>query len=255
MRTPLIAGNWKMFKTVQESVAFVAELHSALPDIAAIDVVVAPPFTALHAAAGAARGTRIKIAAQDVYWEREGAFTGEVAPGMLADAGASFVIVGHSERRRLFGETDGSVHLKMMAAIGAGLKPIVCIGETLEERERGDTLTVLDRQLKDGLGASTAEQVASLVIAYEPVWAIGTGRNATAAQAGQAHTHIRKRLRQWLGGDAADRCRILYGGSVKPDNIESLIAEPDVDGALVGGASLDVKSFAALVTKSRPAAV
>lgn len=255
MRTPLIAGNWKMFKTVQEAVLFVTELQSAVKGVTDVDVVVAPPFTAVHAVAAAARGTNIKVAAQDVYWEREGAFTGEVAPGMLVEAGATFVIVGHSERRRLFGETDASVYQKTMAALGAGLIPIVCIGETLEERERGETLAVLDRQLKDGLGGSTGEQVAALVIAYEPLWAIGTGRNATAAQAGEAHTHIRKRLRQWFGGDAADRCRVLYGGSVKPDNIQSLIAEPDVDGALVGGASLAVRSFADLVTKSRPAAV
>ena len=255
MRTPLIAGNWKMFKTVQEAVLFVTELQSAVKGVTDVDVVVAPPFTAVHAVAAAARGTNIKVAAQDVYWEREGAFTGEVAPGMLVEAGATFVIVGHSERRRLFGETDAGVYQKTMAALGAGLIPIVCIGETLEERERGETLAVLDRQLKDGLGGSTGEQVAALVIAYEPLWAIGTGRNATAAQAGEAHTHIRKRLRQWFGGDAADRCRVLYGGSVKPDNIQSLIAEPDVDGALVGGASLAVRSFADLVTKSRPAAV
>ena len=255
MRTPLIAGNWKMFKTVQEAVLFVTQLQSAVKGVTDVDIVVAPPFTAVHAVSAAARGTNINVAAQDVHWEREGAFTGEVAPGMLVEAGATFVIVGHSERRRLFGETDAGVYRKTMAAIGAGLTPIVCIGETLEEREREDTLAVLDRQLKDGLGGSTAEQVAALVIAYEPVWAIGTGRNATAAQAGEVHTHIRKRVRQWFGGDAADRCRVLYGGSVKPDNIQSLIAEPDVDGALVGGASLDVKSFADLVTKSRPAAV
>ena len=255
MRTPLIAGNWKMFKTVQEAVLFVTELQSAVKGVADVDIVVAPPFTAVHAVAAAARGSNIKVAGQDVHWEREGAFTGEVAPGMLAEAGATFVIVGHSERRRLFGETDAIVNRKTMAAISAGLTPIVCIGETLEEREREETLAVLDRQLKDGLGGSTADQVAALVMAYEPVWAIGTGRNATAAQAGEVHAHIRRRLRQWFGGDAADRCRVLYGGSVKPDNIRSLIAEPDVDGALVGGASLDMKSFAALVTSSRPAAV
>jgi triosephosphate isomerase (TIM) len=255
MRTPLIAGNWKMFKTVQEAVLFVTGLQSAVKGVADVDIIVAPPFTAVHAVAAAARGTNVAVAAQDVYWEREGAFTGEIAPGMLVEAGATFVIVGHSERRRLFGETDAIVNRKTMAAIGAGLTPIVCIGETLEEREREETLAVLDRQLKNGLGGSTAEQVAALVMAYEPVWAIGTGRNATAAQAGEVHAHIRTRLRQWFGGDAADRCRVLYGGSVKPDNIGSLIAEPDVDGALVGGASLDVKSFADLVTRSRPPAV
>jgi triosephosphate isomerase (TIM) len=255
MRTPLIAGNWKMFKTVQETVLFVKELRGAVKDVGGVDIVVAPPFTAVHAAAEAARGSNIAVAAQDVYWEKEGAFTGEVSPGMVKETGAAYVIVGHSERRRLFGETDAIVNRKTMAAIGVGLTPIVCVGETLEEREKNDTLNVLDRQLKDGLDRLTAEQIADLVVAYEPVWAIGTGRVATAAQAQEAHAHIRKRLRQWFGADAADRCRVLYGGSVKPDNIRELIAEPDVDGALVGGASLDVRGFAGIVTKSRPATV
>jgi triosephosphate isomerase len=160
------------------------------------------------------------------------------------------VIIGHSERRRLFGETDVTVNRKTSAAIAAGLTPIVCVGETLEERERGETLTVLDRQVKDGLDGMSGTQVADLVLAYEPVWAIGTGRNATAAQAGEAHHHIRTRLRQWFGADAAERCRVIYGGSVKPDNIGELIRDPDVDGALVGGASLDVKSFSEIVLRS-----
>jgi triosephosphate isomerase len=254
MRTPLIAGNWKMFKTVREAVLFVTELQSAVKGVADVDIVVAPPFTAVHAVAAAVRGTSIKVAAQDVYWEREGAFTGEVSPAMVKEAGAAYAIVGHSERRRLFGETDASVSRKTLAAIAAGLTPIVCIGETLEERERGEMLTVLDRQIKDGLDQLTAVQIGVLVVAYEPVWAIGTGRTATAAQAGEAHAHIRKRLRQWFGGGAADTCRILYGGSVKPDNIRELIAEEDVDGALVGGASLEVRSFADIVTRAgRPA--
>jgi len=255
MRIPFIAGNWKMFKTVQEAVVFVKELRSAVKDIADVEIVVAPPFTAVHAAAEAARNTNVGVAAQDLYWEKEGAFTGEVSAIMLKDAGAEYAIVGHSERRRLFGETDAIVNRKVVAAIAAQLTPIVCIGETLEEREANETLAVLDRQLKDGLDRITAEQVADLVVAYEPVWAIGTGRNATAAQAGEVHAHIRKRLRQWFGGDAADRCHVIYGGSVKPDNIRELIAEPDVDGALVGGASLDVKSFAEIVTRSRTATV
>jgi triosephosphate isomerase len=174
---------------------------------------------------------------------------------MIKEAGAAYAIVGHSERRRLFGETDASVHRKALAAIGAGLTPIVCIGETLEERERGEMLAVLDRQIKDGLDQLSAQQISELVLAYEPVWAIGTGRTATAAQAGEAHAHIRKRLRQWFGADAADQCHILYGGSVKPDNIRELIAEADVDGALVGGASLDVRSFADIVTRARRPAV
>jgi triosephosphate isomerase (TIM) len=195
------------------------------------------------------------VAAQDLYWEREGAFTGEVSAEMVKEAGAEYAIVGHSERRRLFGETDAIVNRKAMAAQGAGITPIVCIGETLEERERDETLAVLDRQIKDGLEQMSAEQVAEIVVAYEPVWAIGTGRTATAAQAGEAHAHIRKRVRQWFGADAAERCHIIYGGSVKPDNIRELIAETDVDGALVGGASLDVRGFADIVSRSRQAAV
>ncbi|MGE5243205.1 MAG: triose-phosphate isomerase [Betaproteobacteria bacterium] len=255
MRIPFIAGNWKMFKTVQDAVFFTKELRGLVKDIDDVEIVVAPPFTAVYAVAEAARNSNVGVAAQDLYWEREGAFTGEVSAEMIREAGAEYVIVGHSERRRLFGETDVMVGRKIGAAIGAGLTPIVCIGETLEERERGETLTVLDRQIRDGLDARAAGQVAELVIAYEPVWAIGTGRTATAAQAGEAHAHIRMRLKQWFGADAAERCHVIYGGSVKPDNIRELVAEADVDGALVGGASLDVRSFADIVTKSRPAAV
>jgi triosephosphate isomerase len=255
MRIPFIAGNWKMYKTVQEAVVFVKELRRLVKDVTDVEIVVAPAFTAVHAAAEAARNTNIGIAAQDVYWEREGAFTGEVSPGMIKEAGAQYVIVGHSERRRLFGETDQIVNRKAMAGMASGLTPIVCIGETLEERERGETLGVLDRQIKEGLKAFTAAQVADLIVAYEPVWAIGTGRNATAAQAGEAHAHIRGRLQEWFGEEAADRCHILYGGSVKPGNIRELITQPDVDGALVGGASLEVESFAGIVTACRPAAV
>jgi triosephosphate isomerase len=255
MRIPFIAGNWKMYKTVHEAVVFVKELRSAVKDAADVEIVVAPPFTAVHAVAEAVRNTNIGVSAQDLYWEREGPFTGEVSPVMIKEAGGEYVIVGHSERRRLFGETDAIVNRKTIAAIGAELTPIVCIGETLEERERDETLAVLDRQIKLGLDGITAAQISDLVVAYEPVWAIGTGRVATAAQAGEAHAHIRKRLRQWFGGDAADQCRVIYGGSVKPDNIRALIAEEDVDGALVGGASLEVRSFADIVARSRRAAV
>ena len=226
-----------------------------MKDVADVEIVVGPPFTALHAVAEAARNSNIGVAAQDMHWEREGAFTGEVSAAMITEAGAEYVIIGHSERRRLFGETDAIVNRKTAAAIAAGLTPIVCVGETLDERERNETLAILDRQIKDGLDKVTGEQLAELVIAYEPVWAIGTGRNATAAQAGEAHAHIRTRLRQWFGAEAADQCRVIYGGSVKPDNIRQLIAEPDVDGALVGGASLDLKSFSDIVTGSRPPAV
>jgi triosephosphate isomerase len=244
-----------MFKTVQEAVVFVKELRSFVKDITDVEIVVAPPFTALHSVAEAARNTSIGVAAQDLYWEREGAFTGEVSPFMLKEAGAEYAIVGHSERRRLFGETDQIVNRKAVAALGAGLVPIVCIGETLEERERNETHAVLDRQLRDGLSGLTPGQVTELIVAYEPVWAIGTGRNASAAQAQDAHGHIRRRLGEAFGGDAAERCHVIYGGSVKPDNIRELIREPDVDGALVGGASLEVTSFMAIVTGSRPAAV
>ena len=255
MRTPFIAGNWKMFKTVAEATAFVTDLRAAVKGASGVQIVVGPPFTAIHAATQAARGSNIEVSAQDLHWERQGAFTGEISATMIKEAGATYAIIGHSERRQLFGETDAIVNRKVQSAIAQGLTPIMCIGETLDERERNDTLTVLDRQIKGGLDAITAEQVGALVIAYEPVWAIGTGRNATAAQAGEAHAHIRTRLRQWFGGDAADTCRLIYGGSVKPDNIRELIAEPDVDGALVGGASLEVKSFADIVARSVPAAI
>jgi triosephosphate isomerase len=255
MRLPLIAGNWKMFKTVLDAVVFAKELRRTVKDVADVEIVVGPPFTALHAVAEALRNANIGVAAQDLYWEREGAFTGEISAGMIKEAGAEYAIIGHSERRRLFDETDATVNRKLVAAIGAGLTPIVCIGETLEDRDHNETLAILDRQVKFGLDGITAEQIAELVIAYEPVWAIGTGKTATAAQAQDAHHHIRSRLRQWFGADAAERCHVIYGGSVKPDNIAELMREPDVDGALVGGASLVVRSFAEIVTNSRPATV
>ena len=255
MRTPFIAANWKMFKTVHETVVFIKEFRSIVKDVDDVEIVVAPPFTALHAAAEASRNSPVGVAAQDVHWEREGAFTGEISAAMIKEAGGDYAIIGHSERRRLFGETDETVNRKLVATLAAHLTPIVCIGETLEEREGGQTLAVLDRQIKAGLDALTGDQVASLVLAYEPVWAIGTGRNATSAQAGEAHAHIRSRLRQWFGGHAADGCHVIYGGSVKPDNIHELIVLPDVDGALVGGASLDLRGFADIVMRSRQSAV
>ncbi|HVG72929.1 MAG TPA: triose-phosphate isomerase [Vicinamibacterales bacterium] len=243
MRTPLIAGNWKMFKTIAETMKHVKALRPLVKDITDVEIVVAPPFPSIHAAAESLRGSNVLVAAQDLYWEREGAFTGEVSGPMLAEAGADLVIIGHSERRTLFGETDATVNRKISAAFAADLMPIVCIGETLDQRERSETLDVLDRQIRGGLDGVTSAQLGQLVVAYEPVWAIGTGRNATPEQAGEAHTHIRQRLRQWFGAEAADLCRVIYGGSVKPENIRDLVAQPDVDGALVGGASLDVKAF------------
>jgi triosephosphate isomerase len=247
MRTPLIAGNFKMFKTVAETVSYVNELRVLIEDVSRVDVAIAPPFTSLAAAVDAARGSAIAIGAQNMHWEREGAFTGEISAAMIRGAGASHVIIGHSERRTLFGETNDGVNKKTHSALTAGLTPIVCIGETLEQRDRNETMAVLDRQIKEGLDRVTGDQLAGMVLAYEPVWAIGTGRNATPAQAGEAHFHIRQRLRQWFGLEASERCRLLYGGSVKPDHIAKLIAEPDVDGALVGGASLDPTSFFAII--------
>ncbi len=252
MRTPLVAANWKMFKTVAETVAYVRDFTGLVAGVDDVEIVVAPPFTAVHAAAEAARGTRVGIAGQNLHWEAEGAFTGEVSAAMLREAGARYAVVGHSERRRLFGETDEHVNRKVTAALAAGLAPIVCVGETLEERERDETLRVLDRQVRLGLDGLSADQVAALAMAYEPVWAIGTGRNATAAQAQEAHAHVRSRLREWFGAEAADACRLLYGGSVKPGNAGELVSQADVDGALVGGASLDPRAFAEIVAASRP---
>ncbi|MBI4888480.1 MAG: triose-phosphate isomerase [Acidobacteria bacterium] len=246
-KLPFICANWKMYKTVGEAVQYVAAFRGLVRDLDGVEIVLAPAFTALHAAAEAARGSNIGIAAQDLHWEREGAYTGEVSGAMAREAGASYAIIGHSERRTLFADTDATVNRKIAAAFAAGLGPIACIGETLDQRERQETFDVLDRQIKLGFDGLTGDQIGRMVIAYEPVWAIGTGQNATPAQAAAAHGHIRRRLRQWFGEEAAGRCRIIYGGSVKPDNIRDLASQPDVDGALVGGASLDVRSFLEIV--------
>ena len=254
-RIPFVAGNWKMHKTVAETVAYVKEFRSLVKDISDIDIVLATPFTAIHPAAEAARNSNVAISAQDVYWETHGAFTGEISAAMLHEAGAEYVIIGHSERRTLFGETDEAVRRKIGAAFEGGLTPIVCIGETLAERDANQTFAVLDRQLAKGLEGLSADQLTKLVIAYEPVWAIGTGRNATPAQASEAHGHIRQRLQATFGREAAETVRILYGGSVKPDNVSALASQPNVDGALVGGACLDVQSFVDIVARTRAATV
>jgi triosephosphate isomerase len=251
MRVPFIAANFKMFKTVGETVAYLQELRRLTNDVSDAEIVVAPPFPAIRAAADAVRHSRIGIAAQNLHWEREGAFTGEVSAGMIKDAGADYVIIGHSERRRLFGDTGETVRKKLQAALAADLTAIVCIGETLEERDANRTTDVLDRQLDEALGGLTPAQVAALVIAYEPVWAIGTGRNATPQQAGDAHAHIRGWLRDRFTPESGNQCHILYGGSVKPDNIRELMALPDVDGALVGGASLRAQSFFDIISGCR----
>ena len=251
MRIPFVAGNWKMFKTVHDAVVYAKEFRVMVKDVEDVEIVLAPPFTAIHAVAEAVRNTVVGVAAQDLFWEKEGAFTGEVSAGMVKEAGAEYVIIGHSERRQYFGETDITVNRKVAAALAVQLTPIVCVGETLEQREKNETNDVLDRQVKQGLDALTGAQVAALVVAYEPVWAIGTGRTATAAQAQEAHAHIRLRLRGWFGEEAASQCHIIYGGSVKPGNVRELAAQPDVDGALVGGASLDLRGFYEIVVGSR----
>jgi triosephosphate isomerase len=245
MRVPVIAGNWKMYKTAREAGEAVRSLGSLVADVTDVEVVVCPPFTALSASLEAVRGSRIRVGAQDCYWEKEGAFTGEVSVPMLADLGCSHVIVGHSERRQYFGETDATVDRKIDAVLASGLTCIGCLGETLQEREQGETLTVLDRQLRGGFARHLGSP--RLVIAYEPVWAIGTGRTATPDQAQEAHAFLRQVIGRMAGADVAAGIRILYGGSVKPDNIKALMAQPDVDGGLVGGASLDPSSFARIV--------
>jgi triosephosphate isomerase (TIM) len=236
-----------MFKTGAETRVFFAAF---LPLVAAskhCDIVIAPSFTALAVAVDAARGSAIEIAAQNLYWEREGAFTGEISAGMLVDAGCRSVIIGHSERRQYFGETDETVHRKTKAALDAGLAPIVCVGETLSEREGNLTDSVLKRQFEKGLGALTPAEFSRILIAYEPVWAIGTGRTATPEIAAEAHRHVRSLVAAQFTPEQASALRILYGGSVKPDNVKGLMAQDGIDGALVGGASLDPKSFAAIV--------
>ncbi|MFL5271115.1 MAG: triose-phosphate isomerase [Anaeromyxobacteraceae bacterium] len=246
-RKKFVCGNWKMFKTRAEAQELVRALAPLVADAGErVQVAVAPPFTALAAAAEALAGTRIELAAQNCHWEAQGAFTGEVSPKMLSDACVTHCIVGHSERRQLFGETDEGVRRKTVALLGAGLLPIVCVGETLAEREAGKTLEVVARQVRGGLAGVAAADVARLTLAYEPVWAIGTGKTATTAQAQEVHAAIRKLLRE-LAGSAADEVRIQYGGSVKPDNAAELMAQPDVDGALVGGASLKAADFSQIV--------
>jgi triosephosphate isomerase len=248
MRKPVIAGNWKMFKLLGEAVDTALELKPLVANATHCDVVVAPVFTALKTVSNRLEGSNISVAAQDCAVQNDfGAHTGEVAPVMLKDAGCSHVIIGHSERRQFYGETDESVNWKTMAALAAGLKAIVCVGEKLEERDTGKQETVVKTQLEGGLSSLTANDLERIIIAYEPVWAIGTGKTATPEQAQEMHGFIRNCLNEYHGKSVADSVRILYGGSVKPDNISSLMSQPDVDGALVGGASLEAESFAKIV--------
>ncbi|HXR10428.1 MAG TPA: triose-phosphate isomerase [Candidatus Acidoferrales bacterium] len=247
MRKPVMAGNWKMYKTPAETTAFFEKFRPLVEKSEHCEIVICPPFTNLAAAVDAAKGSHIHVGAQNVAWAKEGAFTGEIAAGMLHAVGVTHTIVGHSERRQYFAETDATVLKRTQAALEAGLTPIVCVGERLEERESGNTEKVLVSQFQGGIAGLSDAQFAKIVIAYEPVWAIGTGKTATPEIAADAHRTIRNQVRAKFGKDAAEAVRILYGGSVKPDNVRGLMAQEEIDGALVGGASLKVDSFTALV--------
>lgn len=247
MRTPLMAGNWKLHLTVGEAVELATNLKALVGDVEGRDVMIAPVFTALAAAAAAVAGSPVQVAAQDMHWEEQGAFTGEVSAPLLRDAGCSAVIIGHSERRQFFGETDGTANRKVKAALAGGLIPVLCVGESLEDREGGREKDVVGSQVRKGLEGIAAGDAGAIVLAYEPVWAIGTGKTATPEQADDMHGHIRGLLSEIFGDIVAARIRILYGGSVKPDNVDELMAKEHIDGALVGGASLKAETFARIV--------
>jgi triosephosphate isomerase len=248
MRKPIIAGNWKMYKTIAEALEFVQAFRPLVVASTHCEIVIAPPFTAIKSVAARLDGSNIDIAAQDVAAEPgPGAFTGEVSASMIKDAGARWTIIGHSERRQFYGETDDSVNARIRAALVAGLSPIVCVGERLEDRDAGRAEQVVEAQLSAGMRNLTASEASRIIIAYEPVWAIGTGRTATPETAQQMHAFIRSGIRRMFGEGVAAETRVLYGGSVKPDNIASLMRQPDIDGALVGGASLEAGSFAGIV--------
>jgi triosephosphate isomerase len=247
VRKPVIAGNWKMYKTQEEARAFFTALKPLVASSTHCEVIIGAPFTALAASVAAAAGSAIAIAAQDVYWAPEGAFTGEISPKMLVEAGCRAVIIAHSERRQFFSETDETANKKMKAALASGLTPIFCVGETLAERESGSMKKVLERQFRQGLAGLTAAEFSRIIVAYEPVWAIGTGRTATPDMAAEAHRCLRDLAASGFTPEGAAALRILYGGSVKPDNIKGLMAQVEIDGALVGGASLDAQQFASIV--------
>jgi len=246
-RRPLIAGNWKMYKTAGEAAQTASQLVRSVGEVTDVDLMIAPNFIALGAVYAAIKNSRVALGAQNLYWEDEGAYTGEISAPMLKSIGCRYCIIGHSERRQYFGETDETVNKKIRAAIKAGLQPVFCVGETEKEREAEQTLSILDKQVKKGLEGLVPEQLDLLVIAYEPVWAIGTGKTATDDQAQEVHHFIRSLVKSNFGQAFSDSVRILYGGSVKPDNIVSLMAMPDIDGALVGGASLSAESFSKII--------
>ncbi len=250
MRKPIIAGNWKMNKTVEESIELTNAIKRGVYDIEAVEIILCPPFTSLSNINEMLLDTNIELGAQDCYWQNSGAYTGEIAPKMLKSVGCKYVIIGHSERRAMFGETNETVNKKVLAAIQEGLNPIMCVGERLEERESSKTFDVVKDHIEGGLKNVKIEDLQNLVIAYEPVWAIGTGRNATPDQAQEVHSFIRKLLAKMYDKAISEIVRIQYGGSVKPENIEGIMKEEDVDGALVGGASLKADSFIDLVKKS-----
>jgi triosephosphate isomerase len=250
-RRSIIAGNWKMHKTSSETRSFLEGLKTALAGFEpSCEIIVAPPFTAIQTAVAESDGTRVRVAAQNLHWEDKGAFTGEVSGSMVKEIGCSHVIIGHSERRQYFGETDESVNRKIQAAMRNGLVPIFCLGETLEEREAGKTFDVVKRQLIEGIGKIEPTDPARFVIAYEPVWAIGTGKTATPQQAQEVHEFLRTESAKILGQDFSDQTRILYGGSVKPDNTRSLLNQADIDGGLVGGASLTIQDFLGIIKEA-----
>ncbi len=246
-RLPFIAGNWKMNKTVGEALDLVRQLKISLLNIEGVEVAVAPPFTALYAISQELKGTFIRLAAQNLFYEEKGAFTGEISPFMLKEIGCQYAIIGHSERRQFFGETDETVNRRIKAALGQDLKPIFCVGETLKEREGGKTFSVIERQAEGGLRGIGKEEVKNIVMAYEPVWAIGTGKTATPEQAEEVHRFIRERLERLYSREIAEGIRIQYGGSVTPENIKGLISQENIDGALVGGASLKSETFSKIV--------
>jgi triosephosphate isomerase (TIM) len=246
-RKPFIAGNWKMFKTCPEAVEAAAKLSQIVEGVSDVDIMIAPTFTALAPVSEAIQGGPVKLAAQNIHWEEEGAYTGEISAKMILSAGCSHVIIGHSERRQFFGETDETVNKKIKAAIDNGLVPVMCVGETEKKRDEDKTFSVLDKQVKKGLEGFLLGDLSSLIIAYEPVWAIGTGKTATTDQAQEVHAYIRSMITDDFGQSLAQGMRILYGGSVKPANIKELMAMPDIDGALVGGASLDPETFSKIV--------
>lgn len=247
MRKPFIAGNWKMYKTASEARTLVQGLRSSLADTKGVEVAICPPFTALAQVAEELKGTQIKLGAQDLFWEVEGAFTGEVSPVMLKDLGCEYVIIGHSERRQYFGETDEQVNKKVKAALAHELKPIICVGETLAQRDAGQTESLVQGQVEKALAGVEGKRVPEIVIAYEPIWAIGTGRSSNGTDANQVIGLIRKTIAGMFGTEIAAEVRIQYGGSVKPQNIKEFMAETEIDGALVGGASLQVDSFTSIV--------